>query len=131
VDEAARVRRVERRAGLGDELRGERRLERALLVEHPAQVRSIHEPHRDEQELAVLAGLVDGDHVRVVERGRDPRLAREPGAEGLVARELGRDQLERDGPVEGELARAVYDAHAAAPGLCLDPVAGDARAEHR
>ena len=90
VHEPARVGGVERRAGLRHQLGRQPRLQRAVLVEHPAEVGAVDEAHRDEQEVAVVAGLVDRDHVRVVERRRDPRLALEPRAELLVARELRR-----------------------------------------
>ena len=131
VHEAARVRGVERRAACATSSAASAGSSLPRGGDHPAEVGAVHEAHRDEQPVAVLAGLVHRDHVRVVERRRDPRLAREPRPEGVVAREVRRDQLERDRAIEGDLSRPVYDAHAAAPGHCLDPVPGDARAEHR
>jgi hypothetical protein len=72
-----------------------------------------------------LARLVDRDHVGVVDRRRELRLALEALAEARVVRALGRDQLERHGTLQHELRRAVDDAHAAAARDLLDAVAGD------
>ena len=76
---------------------------------------------------ALLARRVDRDHVRVVDRRGDARLALEALAEAGVARAVGRDQLDRDGAAERELRRAIDDAHAAAAGDRLDAAAGDLR----
>ena len=64
----------------------------------------------------------------MVERRGEPRLAQEALAEALVLGELGRDQLERDRPLEREVGRAVDDAHAAAADHLLDAVARERRA---
>ena len=81
-----------------------------------------------EEELAVgLARGVHGEDPRMVDGGREPRLAQEALAERLVARELGRDELQRDRPVERELGGAVDDAHAAATDDAVDAVAGELR----
>ena len=59
----------------------------------------------------------------VVFRATD--LALEALPEAGVARPVGRDQLEGDGPAEGELGRPVDDPHAAAAGDRLDATAGE------
>ena len=41
----------------------------------------------------------------------DPRLAQEALSEGVVAGELGCDQLQRDRTIEGELGRPIHDTH--------------------
>ena len=56
---------------------------------------------------------------------REAALAAEAGRVGLVGGELGDQDLERPDPVEREVAGAVDDAHAAAPDLGLDLVAGE------
>src|SRR5262249_35985983 len=73
----------------------------------------------------LLAGVANREHVRVLDRGREPRLALEPLAEGFVLREFGLDHLEGDGNVEGDVGRPVHNPHAAAPGNFLDAVAGE------
>ena len=52
-------------------------------------------------------------------------LAAEPLAERLVQAQLRAQHLQRDGPVEHELARLVDDAHPAAAEDPLDPVVAD------
>ncbi len=126
VDETAGVRRVERVRDLAHEP------ESALGRKRPRQeerseIGAVDEAGR-EVDLAVdLAGGVDGDDARVVDRGREPRLAQEALPERRVAGELRRNQLQCDGPVESELGRSVHHAHPAAAEHALDPVAGELR----
>ncbi len=123
VDEPPLVRRVERVGELLDDEERARRLEwpaRELLL----QIRAVHEPHRDVEPAGDLAGVVDRDDRRVVERGGEARLAQEALAEAHVPGELGREELERDGAVEREVARAIDDAHSTAAEQRLDPVTG-------
>jgi hypothetical protein len=61
----------------------------------------------------------------MVDRRRHARLALEALAEPRVARPVGRDQLDGDGPAERELRGAVDDPHAAPPRDRLDATAGD------
>jgi hypothetical protein len=70
-------------------------------------------------------------HVRVVDRGGKAALALEARAEHGVAGERRRDQLQRHAAVEDEVACPQHDAHAAASGDALDPVAGEDRADLR
>ena len=51
----------------------------------------------------------------MVERGGEPRLAREALAEGLVLAQLWREQLERDRALERDVLRPVDDAHPPVP----------------
>ena len=69
-----------------------------------------------------LAGVVDGDDVRMLD-GR-PRfgLRDEPRPEVRLRRELGRDDLQRDDAVKLQIQRAIDDAHAAAPREPADAV---------
>ena len=123
MDEALRVRRVERVRDLCDDRERARRIERALRAQELAQVGALHEAH-DEVEAAVeLARVVDRHDVRVLERHRQLRLAREALAEAFVGRELGRHQLQRDDALEAEVARAVDHAHSALPDELLGAVA--------
>jgi predicted nucleic acid-binding Zn ribbon protein len=59
----------------------------------------------------------------MIDRRRHPRLALEALAEIGVARAVGREDLQRDGPAEVELLRAVDDAHPAAADHGLDAAA--------
>ena len=78
-----------------------------------------------------LAGLVDRDHVGVVDRGGQPRLAQEPLAEALVRGQLRGQQLQRHPALQAQVLGQVDDAHAAAAEQRLDPVAGQHRADPR
>ena len=71
MHEALRVRRVQRSRDRRQQRQRPRRLEHALVAEHLPQVRALDEAHGDEQPALGLPGLVDGNHVRVVEARRE------------------------------------------------------------
>ena len=132
VHEPPPVGGVERLGDLAD--KGERTLgrKRPLLREDRAQIAAVHVAGREvELAAACLAGRVDGEDPGMIERGREARLAQEALAERAIVRQLGRDQLQRDGPVERELGRPVDDPHAAAADDTVDPVAGQLGSELR
>ena len=62
--------------------------------EERLQVDAVDAGHRDVEQAALLARVVDRDDARVVERRGELRLAQEPLAEVGLA-ERGREQLER------------------------------------
>ena len=78
------VRRVERPRDLRHDVRSRRGGRRALGSEHRPEVVALDEAHRDEESAFVLAGVVHGHDVRMVQRRRDLQLALEPVAEGRV-----------------------------------------------
>jgi len=126
------VGRVERLGDLADE--GERPpgRKRPLLLEDGAQIAAVHVAGGEvELAAASLAGRVDREDAGMIERGCKARLAQEALAEGAIVRELGRDQLQRDGPVERELGRSVDHPHAAATDDTVDPIAGQLRSDLR
>src|SRR6185312_11878407 len=94
-----------------------------------AEVGPLDVAHRDVELAVRLAGLVDRDHVGVLDRRRHARLALEALPEPRVAGQLGGDHLHRDGPTQAHLLGAVDDAHAAAAELGLDAAAPDDRAD--
>ena len=97
VDEPARVGRVERASDLDRGSPSARAGSScASVASSSPEVGPLHVAHCNEQEALGLAGLVDRDHVRVVDRGSEPRLAQEPLAEALVLGQLGGEQLQRD-----------------------------------
>ena len=125
VHEPDGVRGVERGADLQRDARDAAGRDAALAGEQALQVGPGHVAHDEVEVAALLAGRVDRDHVGMVDRRRDARLALEALAEAGIARPLGGDQLDGDGPAERQLGRAVDDAHAAAAGDRLDAAAGD------
>ena len=103
------MRGVEGGGDLGDEVDGALRSERPLPPQDLAQVEAVDVDHRQVEHPVVLAEGHGRHHVRLVERGGDLRLAKEPLAEPLVVRELRDGHLERDLPpvgIRGEVHRA-------------------------
>ena len=113
-----------RRQGAGH-LRGQaRRLagrERAAAPEDRGDVLAVDPLHDDERALLVDAVVVDGDDVRMVERGGSLRLLAEPAAELRVAPVLGTEELDGNvavqlgvmGPVDGGHATLAQELHEA------------------
>ncbi len=100
MDETVPMGRVEGLGDLGHELQRPLGLERLLAREQPAQVGALDVAGRDVELALGLSRRVHGEDGGVVEGGRDPRLLEEALPERRVARELRRDQLERDRAVE-------------------------------
>ncbi len=128
VDESTRVRCVQG----GCDLPGDRDglfLRQRPRCEQLLELGALDVAHGDVQLAGDLAGVVDGDDVRVVDRGGQPRLAQEPLAEALVLGELGGEDLQRDQPLEREIVGAVDDSHPAAADQRLDSVAGKLAAD--
>ena len=96
-------------------------------VDEVLQRVAAHVAHREIQAVLGLAGVVDRDDVRVVERRLDLALAAEARAERLVGGQRRVEQLQRDRAVQGLLRREVHGAHAAAAEQALDAVAGEPR----
>lgn len=83
--------------------------------------------HSDEQLPLRFARLIDGHHVRVIERSGRPRFASEPRAEAGVLRQLRRQYLQGDASLQPCVLRQVDDTHATAAEHRLDPVPGERR----
>ena len=71
MDEPGAVGGVERRAELGDHAGRAGRLEGAALAHQRAQVPALDVTHRDVRDPVLLARVVDGDDVRMVDRRRE------------------------------------------------------------
>ena len=128
VDQPARMRRVERLGQLPDELDRPRRLERTLAPQQLREVAAVDVAHGDVQQSVGVTGLVDRDDPGVVDRRGQVRLALEARPEARIARELGREQLQRDLPAEPQVRRPIHDAHAAPTEELLDAIRPDAAA---
>ena len=125
VDEAVAVGGVERPADLRDDVRGPLGPQAPLGADERAQVGPVDVAHDDEQHAVVLARVVDGEDVGVLDRGGGLGLGDEAPAEVLVVGEDRVDDLQRDRALQPELRRAVDDAHAAAAREGLDAVIGE------
>ncbi len=131
VDDALRVGVVERgQDAVHDvELLVERLQQ--VAVDRVAEVRALEELHRHvEEPVLLLAEVVHGDDVRVVEEGGRLGLALE-ALEGLVAgRRAHGERLQGDEAVEDGVLGLVDLAHRAVAELTDDPVLADALAVH-
>src|SRR4029079_10768225 len=134
VDDPVAVREVERGAHVGDDLHRPPRHQPALDLQHVAQGPALDVLHDDVRLVAVhvlLAGVVDRDDRRVVQRRGGLRLTPEPGLERGVAGEIGAQHLDRDLPAEPDVATAVHLGHAAVAERLADLIPGSQQAWRR
>ena len=94
----------------------------------PPQVPGLHEPHRDEQCAFGLTGLMHRDDVRVIDRGRRPRLGDEPPPEPRVRRQPRRQDFQCHEPAQPLVAGPEHHRHTARADLRLQPVPRHQRA---
>jgi hypothetical protein len=129
VHEPTRVRGVERRGNLRTDRHRASRLERSRGPKKRTEVGAVYEPHREIDVAVDVAGVVDRNHIRVFQRHDELGLAGEALAETLVERKSGRDELDRDRPLQAKVVRPVHDTHPAAADQLLDPVTEEVRAD--
>ena len=127
MHQARLVGRVERSRDRADDACHTPHRRHPLGLDQLAQIGAVDQPHRDVEQLAFLPGVVDRDHVGVVDRRRQARFAPKALTEDGVGREARGDHLQRPRGVERYVARPVDDTHPAAAELGLDPVAGELR----
>ncbi len=123
VHDAVRVRERQRVGDLGRDAHRVRRGETFVRLQDLAQRLAGDVLHHDEGGVVLLAPVVDRDDVRVVESGRGLRLASEAFDVGGVRRELGKEHLHRDAPVEQSVVSEVHVGHAAVADLLAQLVA--------
>ena len=100
------------------------RRELPLAIE-PLPERLAGDPVHDEvEDVARLAGGVDGHDVRVSEPRDHARFGQEPLGDGAVDGEFGMDRLDRHVPGEGDVAGQEHHAHPAAAELRAQLVLG-------
>ena len=121
MDDSLLVRRGE---AVGDLRRDVQRpaVRRRPAAQQRPQVRSLDVLHDDVRRAAVGADFVDGHDVRMVERRRGARLAREARQTLAVAGETLREDLDGHGAAERRIARNVDLSHATRPERPDDPV---------
>ena len=129
MDEPRLVRRFERRRDRCEQLVRPLGVERPFPVQQRSEIFPFDEAHGQVEHAVRLAGVVDRDHVGVVDRRRQPRLRQEALPEDLVLGDLGSDQLQRHLPAEVGVLGEIHDAHAAAPEQGLDAVTAELGAE--
>ena len=128
MDEVVSVSRVERPRHLLEDR--DRTLELELPCgDQPLEVAAADVPHGDVDDAVLLAGVVDRDDARVVERRDHLRLLDEALAEVAVAAEVVRERLDRRLAAEDRVLGFVDEAHPTAAEQSGDAVAGDLRAD--
>lgn len=75
MDQAAGMRGVKRASHLRDQHQGALRAEATILQQHGLEIATRDVAHRQEHGAVHLARLVNRNHVRMLKRGRHPRLA--------------------------------------------------------
>ena len=125
VHQALGVGGVERRGALREQIDRPARIERSRFTDDLAQVGADDVVHHEEHEPFLFSGVVDRDHVGVVDRRGDPHLAPEALPERRVIGQLGRQHLQRVDALQRDVRHPVDDPHAAAADQLVDPVAPD------
>jgi hypothetical protein len=120
---------VEGGRDLLDDGHGPSGVQRTVSLDQGLQVGSLHVSHGDVQEPIRFAGVVHGDHVRMVDGGGQLRLPEEPGSKPLVAAELWSEDLEGSFAPKLEVLGQVHHTHATPPDDGFDPVSGKLRAD--
>ena len=128
VDHLVGVCRVERSRDLLQDRERVVRILRASVGDQLPEVGPVHVAHRDVRHPVEVAGVVDRDDVRMVDRGDRLRLADEPLLEVVAAAELGREGLQGGLALEQHMFGLVDEAHAAASEQAGDPVPGELHA---
>ncbi len=115
--------RVERRTDLPDDSQGPPEWQSSPGGKERLQIASLDARHRDVEEPVLrLAGVVDGDDARMVERRSHLRLPQEALAEVRLPHP-GRQELQRGLPPEADMFRPIDDARAALAERLPQPVA--------
>ena len=94
-------------------------------LQHRPEIAALDQAHVEEQPAVDLAEVVDGDDVRLVQAGRQARLAPEAGLERLVAGEVVGQHLQRDLALTDGVVGAVDLAHAAAADQLDEAIAAE------
>ena len=113
MDDTGAVGEVEGGGDVGADVGDTVGVQSPLLAEQVTQGGAVDVLHDDEVGVVLLAPVVDRDDVGVVEIGGRLGLPAEALDEVVVGRQLGKQHLEGDGPVEEGVARQVDLGHAA------------------
>ena len=126
MDQTPRVRRIE---GIGDATQqpdGPGRVEWSVGLEDRLKIASLDVTHGDVQGAGFLAGVVDRNDIRVVERRGGATFDEEARAKARVDGQLWMEHLERDRATKPLVGREPHDTHPPAAEQPLDPIGTDA-----
>jgi len=101
--------------------------EQSFVIERPARNQmferdAVQELHDDERVAIVLADLVDGADIGMIERGRGARFAAKAFEGLLVSRQLVWQEFKGNEAAQFRILGFIDNAHAAATKLLDDPV---------
>ncbi len=123
MENAVTMRRLHRRTRRGEYAAGAGDFEPAFGSQLPLQIHAAHQLHH--QVGPAVGQRAAGEHPND-RRMRQPRQCLRFAKEALAGRgirhELRPDHLDRDGPVQHDVARGVHGSHPAAAKQSLDPV---------
>jgi hypothetical protein len=122
------MRRLEACGGVRDDRRRPLGVQWAVARDELAQIEALDDSHRQKEVTALLAGLVNRDDVRVVDRRGEPRFTAEAVAKSLLGGQRRGQDLEGAVLVERQVARAVDDSHAALTDHLVETMTGEFRA---
>ena len=94
-------------------------------VQHRLQIGAIDQPHINEQSPADFAVGVNRHHMRTVQSRSSVGLTPEPLLEDRVSGNLGRQNLDRDDPVDDGVVGTPHLAHPASPEQLDQPVVSE------
>src|SRR5690606_34442223 len=114
MDDAMDVRLVQGSTGLGDDSHDVRRWKRANATQQPVQRLPRHELHDQVDHAMGVPEVVNLHNVRIAQRGHRSRLSPKPLDEGGVTGPGVQQNLDRDVPVENDIAAPPNLAHATA-----------------
>jgi hypothetical protein len=129
MKQVGRVRGIERGSDLRQEIDAPRGIERTVNGHHALEVPPIDVLHRDEEDVVLLARVVDLDDVLVGDRVGVTRLAHEPLAETGLAREIGRQQLQGALLARLRVLGEVHHPHPTLAEQAVEAVAADERSD--
>jgi hypothetical protein len=110
---------------------GDRRSQwKGLLADHLLQGTALDELHGDEVASVGPPDFVDGDDVRMVQRGGRLRFLDEAAPLVVGRSAVGGQEFQRRGPVQQDIAGLVHQAHPALAELFEDLVMADRRPGH-
>src|SRR3954463_14365229 len=92
-----------------------------------SEVLAVHERHDEVDKPVTLVDAVDGNDVGMAELRCGLGLFQEPGPDLAAKRELGREQLYRDGSFQSAIFCLVDDSHPPSADLTVELIVG---AEH-
>ena len=96
--------------------------DRAFARDRLSEVRTVDVAHRDVEHAARVAGIVNGNDARVLDRCCLLRLTEEPRSILVVLRQFAVKQLERDMTVEPPIEGPIDDAHPSSADYGFDAV---------